>query len=69
MRHNQNLFVVRMVQMWCIANEDLLGIVQNVQTEESYMKGCATDAPLSQQIKKELPLNKDSSTYIVRLTI
>jgi hypothetical protein len=33
-----------MVQMWGITNEDLLGIVQNVQPEEAYMKGCAADA-------------------------
>ena len=40
--------------MWCIAKEDPLGIVQEVQPEGSYFWGCAADAPLSQEIHEEL---------------
>ena len=43
-------FLVRRGQMWYIAKEDPLGIVQVVQPEGSCFLGCAADDPLSQEI-------------------
>ena len=42
---NHEKFLVRVVQMWCIAKEDPLGIVQEVQPKGSYFWGCVADAP------------------------
>ena len=44
------LFLVRVVQMCCIAKEDPHGIVQLVQPVGSYFLGCDADAPLSQEM-------------------